>query len=147
MALQTCGAFGWDSLAPHLQRFELIHFDLKVMDPEVHRRLTGAGNRTILDNARRLAAAGAAVRFRIPVIPGHTDDEPNLRRVAAFLAELGVRDLELLAYHRMGEVKSARLGWPLPSLGLVHPSRARASLERAAAVLAREGIAVVDAES
>ncbi len=147
VALQTCGAFGWESLAPHLERFELIHFDLKVMDSEVHRRLTGAVNRTILDNARRLAAAGAPVRFRMPVIPEHTDDEPNLRRIAAFLTELGVPRLDLLAYHRMGEVKSARLGWPLPSLGLADPSRARASLERAAAVLAREGIAVVGAES
>ncbi len=40
--------------------------------------------------------------------------------------------LELLAYHRMGEVKSAQLGLPLPPLGLLHPSGARASLERAA---------------
>ncbi len=82
VALQTCGAFGWESLAPHLELFELIHFDLKVMDSKVHRRLTGAGNRTILDNARRLVAAGAPVRFRMPVIPEHTDDEPNLRRIA-----------------------------------------------------------------
>ncbi len=147
VVLQTCGAFGWESLAPHLERFELIHFDLKVMDSKLHRRLTGAANRPILGNARRLVAAGAEVRFRMPVIPEHTDDEPNLRRIAAFLTELGVPRLELLAYHRMGEVKSARLGWPLPSLGLADPSGARASLERAAAVLAREGIAVVDAES
>ncbi len=142
VVLQTCGAFGWKSLAPHLANFELIHFDLKVIDSEVHRRLTGTGNRTILDNARRLVAAGAAVRFRMPVIPEHTDDEPNLRRIAGFLTELGVPRLELLAYHRMGEVKSARLGWPLPSLGLGDASRTRASLERAVAVLTREGIAV-----
>ncbi len=157
VVLQTCGAFGWQSLASHIERFELIHFDLKVMDSEVHRRLTGAGNRTILGNARRLVAAGAPVRFRMPVIPEHTDDEPNLRRIAAFLTGLGVRDLELLAYHRAGEVKSARLGWPLPSLGCspcpppgerhVPPSGARASLERAAAVLTREGIVVDHAES
>ena len=71
----------------------------------------------ILENARRLAAAGAPVMFRMPVVPGITDTEINLRQVAGFLRELGRPAIHLLRYHAMGEAKLARIGNPLSPLG------------------------------
>jgi pyruvate formate lyase activating enzyme len=142
VGLQTCGFFRWDAFAAHLPFFAFVQFDLKLMDPERHREATGIDNGVILENARRLAAAGAAVTFRMPVVPGITDAEANLRQVAAFLRELGRPAIHLLRYHAMGEAKLARLGNPLPPLGLTDGKLAAESLSRAAEVLRDEALEV-----
>jgi pyruvate formate lyase activating enzyme len=81
------------------------------MDAIEHRRLTGAGNERILENAARLAASGASLMVRLPLVPGRNDDEENLRRTAEFgRSVLRVDRVDLLPYHRLGEPKYARLG-------------------------------------
>lgn len=143
VALQTCGTFAWDQLRPLLGRLELIQFDLKVMDREEHRRMTGCTNGVILANARRLVQAGAPVVFRMPVVPRMTDSAANLHAVAAFLTELGVGRIHLLRAHGMGEVKKARVGWPAPAVR-IDSAEAAKSLERAERMLRRANIDVVE---
>ncbi len=63
--------------------------DLKSLDPEVHRRLTGAGNGTILANLRRTAQAGRLAEVRHVLIPGHTDDPAQVLALARLVQELG----------------------------------------------------------
>jgi pyruvate formate lyase activating enzyme len=142
VGLQTCGFFRWAMFAAHLPSFAFIQFDLKLMDAELHHDATGVDNGVILENARRLVAAGAPVAFRMPVVPGITDTDINLRQVAAFLRELGRPAIHLLRYHAMGEAKLARIGNPLPPLGLVDGKLAADSLSRAAEVLRREALEV-----
>jgi pyruvate formate lyase activating enzyme len=142
VGLQTCGLFRWEAFAPHLPLLEFIQFDLKLMDPDRHRLMTGSDNRLILDNARRLVDVGAPVAFRMPVVPGITDVEGNLREVAAFLHDAGVPTIHLLRYHSMGNAKLPRLGKPLPPLHLDGGPLANDSLSRAAEVLGREGLEV-----
>jgi len=65
-------------LAPH---------DLKLMDDAAHRPWVGAFNRSVLENAARLA--GRQVQVRAPLIPGITTDaEPSLRAIHAFVREV-----------------------------------------------------------
>jgi pyruvate formate lyase activating enzyme len=142
VGLQTCGLFRWEAFAPHLPLFAFIHFDLKIIDPEEHRRMTGSDNRLILENAQRLVQAGAPVTFRLPVVPDTTDAESNLRQVAAFLRHLGTPAIHLLRYHAMGEAKLARIGNPLAPLGIGVGARADEALSRAADFLRREGLEV-----
>jgi len=142
VGLQTAGQFRWAGFEPHWGLFEFIHYDLKVLDAARHRRLVGGNPRTILDNARKLRAAGAPLVFRLPVVPGLTDGEDNLRAVAAFLRELDIGSLSLLPYHRMGEVKGRRLGWPLGPLDVAIGSEAEAGLARAAATLTELGLEI-----
>ena len=52
---------------------DLVLFDLKVLDPAEHTRLTGRTNETILRNFEWLVRSGALVRVRVPVIPGEND--------------------------------------------------------------------------
>lgn len=137
VGLQTCGAFAWDGFAALLPLLDFVFLDLKHADPEAHRRWTGSDNAAIRDNARRLAASGARVTFRMPVVPGANDADENLTATAAFLRELGHPRLHLLAYHSMGEAKLARVGNPLPPLALgissdeaaLRVQRVRAKLE------------------
>jgi pyruvate formate lyase activating enzyme len=142
VGLQTCGAFGWPALAPHLPVFCFVQFDLKLMDPTEHRRMTGVNNETILDNARRLAATHGAVEFRMPVVPGVTDTQGNLRELAAFLVEIGTPAIHLLRYHAMGEAKLPRLGYPIQPLGIADGPVAMESLARAAEFLQSKGLKV-----
>lgn len=83
---------------------------IKHMDDEAHRRLTGAGNRRILDNLRGLFRMGKKVLIRMPLIPGLNDDPAGLEAAFAMLREEAVQGadiagVELLPYHRYGEGK------------------------------------------
>lgn len=142
VGLQTCGAFAWPAFVSHLASFRFVQFDLKLMDPVEHRRMTGADNGTILENARRLVAAEAPVEFRMPIVPGITDTEANLGQLGEFLSELGVPAVHLLRYHAMGEAKLPRLGYPLQPFGVADGARAAESLARAAESLADAGLRV-----
>ena len=61
------------------------------MDDEAHRRLTGAGNRRILDNLRGLFRMGKKVLIRMPLIPGLNDDPAGLEAAFAMLREEAVK--------------------------------------------------------
>lgn len=142
VGLQTCGAFRWERFLPILGALSFLHFDLKAIDPERHRFLTGADNRVILDNARRLAESGREVVFRTPVVPDHTDGEEDLERLARFLLGIGAARIHLLRYHPMGQSKLARVRSSLEPLEPSIAGRAQASLERATKLLSDAGLEV-----
>ena len=100
----------FEEIMPHI---DLFLYDIKHMDTEMHKKLTGVGNEPILDNARFLAEHGAALQIRVPVIPKLTDKESNLLMTANFCASLGesVKLVQLLPYHATGRMKYDRLGW------------------------------------
>jgi pyruvate-formate lyase-activating enzyme len=90
-----------------------VYFDPKVVGVAKHRRLTGAGNATILSNAVRLAESGLPVRFRTPIVPGENDTRSDLIESGDFLRGLGAGpnvELELLPYHQLGRTKCNTLG-------------------------------------
>lgn len=136
-AVETCGQFSFSAAAPALAHVGLVLFDLKAMDPGLHKRLTGKANRTILDNFSRLCREGANLTPRMPVVPGLNDHEENLRATAEFLKKNGKKDLVLLSYHRMGEAKLARIGSGREPLGLAADPE---KTERAQRIFRKEGI-------
>lgn len=84
--------------------------DVKHMDPNRHRELTGSDNRTILGNIRKLCAGDNGVVLRFPLVPGLNDDEEGLRTLGGFAAEVDVKaGLELMPYHRLGGGKYERI--------------------------------------
>ena len=90
---------------------DLVLLDIKALDPDWHRRLTGVSNEVILANAVALADSDVDLVVRVPIIPGQNDDEKDLRAVAHFLSGLpGLRRVELLPYNRMAQAKYSRLG-------------------------------------
>lgn len=114
VALDTCGAVPWRQYERLLPYIDLALLDLKIMDGQRHRHATGVDNVLILDNARRLSAAGVPLWIRTPIIPGYTDDDGNIAAIGAFIrAELpAVERWELLAYTNLGRPKYHRLGLP-----------------------------------
>ena len=87
-------------------------YDLKCMDPEKHKRLTGADNSHILDNLLHLFSRGADVILRLPLIPGLNDTAADLDALCAFLEEHHgrYRYAEIMPNHTLGQGKALQLG-------------------------------------
>jgi len=109
--LDTCGyaeSGDWEKVLPYTS---LVLFDLKLMDPVAHRRVTGKSNEKILRGLKLVAGTGVPLVVRIPLIPGINDSEQMLEQMANHIASFGsVREVNLLAYHRYGEGKYKMLG-------------------------------------
>ena len=98
---------------------DLVLLDMKHIDRDMHKKLTGHYNDNILDMARLLDQLHKPVWVRHVLVPGWTDDETYLRRLAAFLRTLSnVEKIEVLPYHTLGVYKYEVLGMkePLPGV-------------------------------
>jgi len=109
-AVETCGFSAYEKIEPCLPYIDLILYDIKHLDKNVHKHITGVSNSLILQNARRLSATGVELVVRMPVVPGFNDSKENLVRTAEFAREIGVTEMHLLPYHEFGRQKYQQLG-------------------------------------
>lgn len=92
---------------------DLVMLDIKHIDSEQHRKLTGHGNEHILDCARYLSDIEQPVWIRHVLVPGITDDEQQLKALRHFLDTLhNIKKIEVLPYHTLGIFKWEQLGIP-----------------------------------
>src|SRR5271157_1621965 len=138
--LDTCGYAESRVVERIRSKVDLFLFDLKLMDPIKHQQFTGVSNTQILENLRLLAESGSAVIVRIPVIPGVNDDDDNFSAVSSFLSPLGLRNIDLLPYHRIASGKYSKLGLRYRMEGLLPPTAEH--LQTIAARLRRDGFHV-----
>lgn len=108
-AIETCGYGRWQDICGMFDNADQIFFDLKAIDPELHRRLTGVSNELILHNAEQAAVRGKDVIFRIPLIPGCNDSLTNIEETGIFVGGLSGNgrnvSIEILPYHDLGRDK------------------------------------------
>jgi pyruvate formate lyase activating enzyme len=126
-ALDTCGHADWGVYERLVPFVDLVLYDLKIIDRERHREATGVYPDRILENAKRIAQQGIPMWVRTPVVPGYTDDEDNIARLAVYIRdELStVERWELLAYTNLGQPKYRRLSRPYPLDGAELPTRVK----------------------
>ena len=98
--------------------------DIKHIDPERHRWLTGRDNANILDCLTWLSEQGKAMWIRQVLVPGITDGESSLHQTRDFIASLGdaVKRVEVLPYHTLGVFKWEELGIPYTLSDVEPPS-------------------------
>lgn len=89
---------------PHI---DLFFADLKIPDNEKHKKYTGQGNKTIIENIKRLSELHDNVTLRIPVIPGVNNSGDDISAFAEIINTLGkgVRRVELLKYNNLAKSK------------------------------------------
>jgi pyruvate formate lyase activating enzyme len=111
-AMETSGHVAWERLERASRYADLLHFDLKHMDPRRHEELTGRSNELILGNLEKVLRIKEPedVVIRIPVIPGCNDSIENIRESAMFVSELGFEQIELMPYHGFGVSKYRQYG-------------------------------------
>lgn len=136
-AVDTCGFAPESDLLAIAPLVSLFLYDLKFVDETRHRAFCGVSNGRILSNLRALAEVHRNIWIRVPVIPGVNDQESELAAMAALVAELpGVRQVNLLPYHRSGLHKFEQLGRECQMASVTPPSpeRMQAALAGFAAV-------------
>ena len=84
--------------------------DFKIADRDESLRVTGIDPRLRDANLRDLLAGGARVVARMPIIPGHTDGRDNVLQNVARIRELGIKRVDVLPFHQMGESKYDAMG-------------------------------------
>lgn len=113
-----------------LKRFEklmnvtdLVMLDLKKMDEEGHKKLTGYTNQNILKMAQWLSDHNKVMWIRHVLVPGITDDKEDLQKMYEFISSLKtVERVEILPYHTLGMVKWADLNIDYPLDGVPVPT-------------------------
>ncbi len=109
-ALDTSGYVKWETMEKILKHVDLVLYDIKQIDPVKHENYGGVSNELILENARRICGQGTPMIIRVPVIPGYTDGEDNIRGIMEFVCRLeNVARVDLLPFHALGEPKYRQL--------------------------------------
>ena len=100
------------------RRFETLNpfvagylFDFKTADAEKYRTI-GGDLKLVTDNIRRLMSETKDLRIRIPLIPGFNANEASILAIARYLTEMGIREADLLPFHRLGSGKYEAMGLP-----------------------------------
>ena len=102
---------------------DLVMLDLKEIDDEKHKKLTGYTNKNILEMAQYLSDNGKAMWIRHVLVPTVTDDEVGLKKMADFISTLKtVEKIENLPYHTLGLFKWENLKIEYPLEGVRSPS-------------------------
>ena len=105
---------------------DLFLLDIKHIDDEACKELTGQSNAHTLAFAKFLDEHKKPTWIRQVLVPGITDADETLARTRAFIDTLScVEQVEVLPYHTMGEVKYEKLGVEYPLKGVAAPSKER----------------------
>ncbi len=84
-AIETCGNYRWENLESLLPVTDLIMMDIKLIDSEKHREVTGASNERLFANARRLALTDKPIIFRTPIVPTVNDNTEEFQKIISFV--------------------------------------------------------------
>lgn len=110
--LDTSGYAPSESILEVIPLTDLFLFDLKASGPEIHKDLTGASNKLILENLDLLYTNGASIEIRLPLVEGindHQDHFENVRQLLAKYPEL--KAVTVMPYHNTGQGKCKRYGY------------------------------------
>ncbi len=96
-----------EKILPYLDTYLM---DIKHFNSEKHKAYTTQPNELILENARKLAKDAKKLIVRTPVIPTFNDTVEEIRDIARFAKSIGVNEMHLLPYHRLGKDKYDGIG-------------------------------------
>ena len=125
LTIDTCGYVPYERFQELLPYVDTFLYDVKVMDPELHKKYIGTDNRLILENLVRLARDGARIYIRIPTVKEVNGNAGNMRETIAFLQEHDIHpaQINLLPYHDTGSGKYRKLDMEYKGTDLHAPDR------------------------
>jgi pyruvate formate lyase activating enzyme len=109
-ALDTSGFVDEDKFTQICRYVDLFLFDLKHMNNDKHKELTGVGNEVIHKNFRKAVKLGKEIKVRYPMIKNLNDDDENIMLMCNFLRNNGIRKIDVIPYHDIGVSKYSALG-------------------------------------
>ena len=140
--IDTSGFAPWEWFEKVLPYVTAFLYDIKAMDPEIHKKWIGADNGLILENLRKLSEKGADIRLRLPLVSGINDSLEDIKSVLTLVQSgVHVQRIHLLPYHNIGKSKYTRLGRSYEDSAFAPPTPEH--LEELADVLRQSGVPVV----
>lgn len=141
--IDTCGYVKTENLLNAAKQTDLFLYDFKLFDADRHKRFTAVDNTLILSNLQALAATGAAIQIRIPLIRGVNADCANIEQTAAFIAALSgeKKTVNLLPYHDIATHKHNKLGSCYQADDMDVPNET--DLQQACSIFAKQGLATI----
>ncbi len=110
-ALDTNGCIFNDQVKELLNYTDLVILDIKQINNEEHKKLTGAGNENTLALANYLKEINKPMWIRHVLVPSLTDSAAHLESIGEYFKEFkNVERLELLPYHTLGKHKYEHMG-------------------------------------
>ena len=105
---------------------DLVMLDIKHIDDEQHKILTGQSNKNILEFARYLSDIKKPIWIRHVLVPERSDKDEYLERLHDFIETLdNVERVEVLPYHTLGAYKWKELGYDYKLEGIDPPTQER----------------------
>lgn len=105
---------------------DLLLVDIKHIDDEQHKILTGHSNKNILDMTRYLSDIKKPIWIRHVLVPERSDKDEYLHRLRNFIDSLdNVEKVEVLPYHTLGVYKWKELGYDYQLEGIDPPTDER----------------------
>nr|WP_270643939.1 trans-4-hydroxy-L-proline dehydratase activase [Merdimonas faecis] len=125
LTIDTCGYVPYERFEKILPYVNTFLYDVKVMDPELHKKYMGTDNKLILENLIRLSQDGARIYIRIPTIKEVNGNEENMKETIAFLKQHDIHPagVNLLPYHDTGSGKYAKLDMEYKGTDLHAPDK------------------------
>ncbi|MBR6127432.1 pyruvate formate lyase-activating protein [bacterium] len=118
-ALDTSGILFSPDKTEYLKYTDLVLLDIKHIDDEEHKKLTGHSNKNILAFAKYLYDINKPAWIRHVVVTGLNDKEEYLKKLGEFIGTLhNVKALDVLPYHDMAIPKYENLGIDYPLKGV-----------------------------
>lgn len=116
VAIDTSGSFDLtEDMKKIIDLADLFLLDIKCINDEICKDLTGVSNKKELAFARYLSDIKKPMWIRQVLVPGITDKEEDLLQLKEFIHSLNtVEKVEILPYHDMGRFKWEELGLKYP---------------------------------
>ncbi len=141
VAVETTSCVATDYYMDIMNYIDWVFTDLKHMDSNEHKKITGVGNELILKNIKTLAEKEDWDGFivpRIPIVPNINDSESNIRATAKFVNEIGLEVINILPFHRLGESKYRQIGQKYLFEDQVPPTKER--MQKIKSIIEEEGL-------
>lgn len=109
-AIETSGFGSGQSLLNIAEYCDVILFDIKHTDKDVHKEVTGVDHNVIIENLKLLSRMHSHIIIRVPLITGWNNSEENIKNIVQIAKENEIEEIHLLPYHSLGREKYNRLG-------------------------------------
>lgn len=104
--VDTSGYADKDLLLKAARKSDLILYDIKSADEDIHKKYTGKSVLPVLENLKALSKEAGNISLRFPLIPRMTDTDENIAGILSFLKDNAIfRDIHILPFHKAGEGK------------------------------------------
>jgi len=139
--IETSGQGKTQDLIEMAAYLDLILFDLKIMDENKSKLLLGSDINLIKHNINALVKLNKKVIPRVPLIPGYTLDDENIKAIITFVKSLNFTEIHLLPFHQYGSNKYRLLKKDYKLIDIPVPSPE--TIEKVANELRKNGLKVV----